>query len=108
MSRQPPRNDAWPPAAGDTQSSLRLSDAGDRNSEAGKARQASPAASTDRLFELAFAIYRSLLTCGDTRDRLAEGEEPGDVHHELARRSLLAARIFWAEARRELSGDRHC
>lgn len=69
---------------------------------AGQNHPVGQAANQDRRFDLAFSIYRSLLTCADTRDRLADGEEPGDLHHELAKRAILAARIFWAEARRDL------
>jgi hypothetical protein len=52
--------------------------------------------------DLAFDIYRSLLVSSDTRERMIDGEEPGDLHQELARRAMLAARVFYAEARRSL------
>lgn len=53
--------------------------------------------------DLAFEIYRSLLTSSDTRERMIDGEEPGDLHQELAKRAMLAARVFYAEARRSLN-----
>lgn len=102
MTKPHSRRDVCKLGFGNVRSALRLAEEGDPEADGGGASQPNPVANTDRLFELAFAIYRSLLTCSDTRDRLAEGEEPGDLHHELATRSLLAARIFWAEARREL------
>lgn len=59
-----------------------------------------------RLIDLAFEIYRSLLTSSDTRERMIDGEEPGDLHQELANRAMLAARIFYAEARRSFGASK--
>lgn len=55
-----------------------------------------------REFHLAIRIYRDLVTSSDVQQRLAEGEEPGELHQELARQAVLSARVFWAEAKRQV------
>lgn len=84
---------------------LRLANADGRPSLRPAPPQGNRAFESIRLIDLAFEIYRSLLTSSDTRERMIDGEEPGDLHQELATRAMLAARIFYAEARRSLGAS---
>lgn len=48
---------------------------------------------------LAAQIYRDLILSKETLARLADGEEPGELHAELARRSVMAASTLFVELR---------
>lgn len=71
-----------------------------------KTLPAAPALS-DGEFRLAVRLYRDLVVSPSVQQRLEDGEEPNEVHEELARRAVNCARTFWAESERQVSAVAH-